>query len=156
MKEVKLTRGYIAIIDDEDYERISQLRWQALPSQNGKIYAKGSLTGKIRKEGQKYQQVLMHRFIMNAQPNTELDHINGNSLDNRKQNLRFTTHRENLRNRRKFKGTNTEYKGVIKRGNKYVMVLQVEFDTPEDAAKLWDKLSKIVYGEHSKTNYPSE
>ena len=98
----------------------------------------------------------MHRFVMNAPPNTELDHINGNGLDNRKENLRFTTHKENLRNRRLFQNSISGYKGVRKKGDKYLMVLQVEFDNPEEAAKLWDRLAKIVYGVHARPNFPNK
>jgi hypothetical protein len=156
MKEIKLTRGYVAIVDDEDFERVSKIRWQSMPNRNGKIYAKGCLTAKLREEGSKPIQVLMHRYVMNAQPNTELDHINGDGLDNRKENLRFTTHQENLRNRRLFHQSILGYKGVMKKGNKYIMVLQVEFDNPEEAARLWDKLAKSVYGDHAKLNFPNK
>jgi hypothetical protein len=154
MKEIKLTRGYVAIIDDDDFERVSKIHWQCMPNRYGKVYAKGCLPLELRNESKKQQQVLMHRFVMNAKPNTELDHINGNGLDNRKENLRFTSHRENLRNRRLFQNSGSGFKGVRKKGNKYIMVLQVEFDTPEDAAKLWDKLAKTVYGKHARLNFP--
>ena len=53
MKEIKLTRGYVAIIDDEDFERVSTIHWQCMPNRYGKIYAKGCLTKEFRKGDKK-------------------------------------------------------------------------------------------------------
>ena len=88
MKEIKLSQGGgIALIDDEDFERVNQRKWGL----SSKRYARGSINSKM---------ILMHRFILNMPKNVDLDHINGNGLDNRKCNLRIATKSQNGGNRK--------------------------------------------------------
>lgn len=85
-KEIPLTQGKVALVDDEDYERLNQFKWFA--SKNGKTYYA------IRKS-----KILMHRTIITPPSGFEIDHINGNGLDNRRENLRIVSHRENCQNK---------------------------------------------------------
>ena len=106
MKEIKLTQGKVALVDDEDFEYLNQWKWCA-HSDGTRFYAERSIfTGRIN--GKKHNKVIkMHRLIMNPESNMHIDHINGNGLDNQKYNLRVVTHRENHHNRvnsRKFIG----------------------------------------------------
>jgi len=73
-------------IDDEDFERVSQYSWSASITGNNKIYLHAMVEGKSAR---------LHRFIMNAPSDKEVDHINGNSLDNTRNNLRLCTKKEN-------------------------------------------------------------
>ena len=86
MKEIPLTRGKFALVDDEDYEWLSQWKWYC------------STTG-YAVRGCKNRILYMHREIAKTKPGMLTDHINRNKLDNRKENLRFCSHRENMKNR---------------------------------------------------------
>lgn len=88
--EIPLTRGQVALIDARDSELVSAHRWTANPTPFGAFYATTSIKGKT---------VYMHRLIVNPPKGKEVDHINRNSLDNRRENLRAVTHLvENMRN----------------------------------------------------------
>lgn len=88
MAEVILTRGYVALIDDEDLPLVSQYRWWA--SSSKKPYAFTQIARK---------NLFMHRLITNAPTGVEVDHINREPLDNRRNNLRLCSRIENCLNR---------------------------------------------------------
>ena len=93
MKEIKLTQNKIALVDDEDYELASSKKWYAAKDHNT-YYAlsKESIgNGKVK-------TLRLHRFLLDAKIGQEIDHENGNGLDNRRENLRFCTHAENIKN----------------------------------------------------------
>lgn len=98
-KSIPLTRGKIALFDDEDYEELSKYKWFIT-----KVYAS-------RHSGNK--TVYMHREIMKTPENMETDHINGDVLDNRRENLRICTRQENARNIRGISSNTSGYKGVV-------------------------------------------
>lgn len=89
MKEIHLTgkRGGVALVDDEDYEALMGFKWNH--AQNGYAY---------RYTFNPRRNILMHREIMNPEPGLEVDHINGNKLDNRRANLRVCDRRTNATN----------------------------------------------------------
>ncbi len=89
MRKIFLTQGMFAIVDDDDFGRLNSQRWCA-DKRNTKYK-----TEFVARNG----QTLMHRVIMKAKEGEEVDHINGNSLDNRKSNLRIVTRRQNAQNR---------------------------------------------------------
>jgi hypothetical protein len=102
-KKILLNKGYYVLVDDEDYEWLNKRKWNVFkPSHtvNHELYYArrtwyfGKVDGKRVEVG-----VLMHRLIMGAKDGEIVDHINNNSLDNRKENLRIVTHRENQLNR---------------------------------------------------------
>jgi len=109
MRIIKLTKNRIALIDEEDFERVNQYKWYAGDGGTGKYYAKRR---PYHKATGKYGTVAMHRFIMDAPIDMEVDHIDGNSLNNQKYNLRICTHAENSRNLRVRKSSKTGYRGV--------------------------------------------
>lgn len=95
MKLIPLTQGMVAIVDDEDFPRISSVKWSVQKNCNT-FYAKRN-TPAIN--GKRQGIELMHRWVLNPPVGKEIDHINGNGLDNRKINLRAVTHRQNGRTR---------------------------------------------------------
>lgn len=105
--KIPLTQDKFTIVDDEDYERISQQPWHY---SNGyakrSLYLGGGRGNPIRKN------LWLHKFIMNAPDNMEVDHINGDTLDNRKANLKICTHLENMQNYHKPKTNTSGYKNV--------------------------------------------
>ncbi len=91
MKEIPLTHEKVALVDDEDYERLVRFKWMAV-SRGYQWYATRNQHGRGNGD------IRMHREVMCAKPNEQVDHINRNGLDNRKQNLRFCTYSENAYN----------------------------------------------------------
>ena len=109
MKTISLTRGYSTIIDDEDFEAISKYHW-SVHVRNKKAYAKTTIWNQNRRT-----RVLMHRMILNhSGKESFIDHVNGDSLDNRRENLRLCTHQENCMNRNPQSNSTTGINGVTK------------------------------------------
>ena len=155
MKDIELTQGKVALVDDEDYEYLKQSKWYAHNQRDGECYAMGG-RGKI----------YMHRLIMGTPKGMYTDHINGNGLDNRKENLRVCTNAQNLMNRPKSKINTTGYKGVTiskyrDRINTYIRA-QININgknkflgfhkTPELAAKAYNKAAIKYHGEFAQLN----
>lgn len=92
MKEIKLTKGFSTLVDDEDYDYLMQWKWFARKSKN-KYYASRSI--RINK---KQFMIQMARVIMNTPNGMEPDHYNHNTLDNQRSNLLNCTHQENCKN----------------------------------------------------------
>ena len=103
MKEIPLGRGFIAIIDDNDYGAVKNHNWWS--SKNGqRVYAISSENGKT---------VYMHRKIIAPEKGMHVDHIDGNGLNNSRKNLRICTRSQNVRNAKKtLSKTTSLYKGV--------------------------------------------
>jgi len=147
MKRMKIKNKYI-FLDDKDFDLISKYKWQL---------AKGRKTYyAIRTTSNPKTTIRMHREILGLKETGEhVDHINGNGLDNTKKNLRICSRDENGRNRRPNKGY--KYKGVIKsNGNKYVAKIKREYlgtyNTPEEAANIYNKYAKKYFGEFANLN----
>jgi hypothetical protein len=111
MKEIKLTQGKFAIVDDEDFEELNKYKWYLKKGKKGTFYAQRT---KWYPNGQYKKAIMMHREIMkkeltNKKPFT--DHINHDGLDNRKNNLRPCTNSQNMANCRQHKDSNSP-KGI--------------------------------------------
>lgn len=149
MKLIPLTQDKIAIIDDEDYNLISYYKWSA-HKDNRMYYARA--WGKERKK-----MLRMHRVIMNAKSNQQIDHINHNGLDNRKSNLRFVNQNQQSQNSRKFQSkTTSKYKGVRYQWKKWEVNIQRDyigrFDEEIDAAKAYNKEAIKRFGKYACLN----
>jgi hypothetical protein len=158
MKTIKLTQEKSTIVDDEDFERLSQMKWHALYNKNNEsFYAHHS----VYRKGKSPTVVRMHRYVLgNIDSRLKVDHKNGNTLDNRKENLRICNTVENGRNRTKKNKLNTSgYRGVSKVKNSTLKIWVAKlfingkskhvgsFETAEEAAKAFDKAAIENYGE---------
>jgi len=104
MKTIPLTQGKVAIVDDEDFDRVSQKKWYAQHNKNT-FYA-------MTRNGKNGGHELMHRRIMNPPKGLEVDHINHDGLDNRRFNLRICTREQNARNSIRKKTNTSGFTGV--------------------------------------------
>src|SRR3990172_10007488 len=128
MAEIKLTNGKKAIVDDEDYYLLNKFIWQATSySKRNNCYACRSSR---KYNDKKKRTIMMHRFIMglNEMDTRQIDHINGDGLDNRKINLRICSRHENLMNKCIAKNNKSGFKGVhwYKNYNKWVSEIRVD------------------------------
>lgn len=153
--KIPISSGRHALIDEDDYELLSKYRWCTSHGYaSTSVYLGG---GRKNKKSVVYR---MHRLVMDAQPGQIVDHINGNRLDNRKQNLRFCTHAENMRNSKPHKNSTQPYKGVKKHRNKWLARIMHNrkevslgmYETPEQAAEAYDSAAKKYHGEFALTN----
>lgn len=153
MKKIKLTQGKYAMIDDEDYERVSQYRWFAARNNDKSVFYAGRTIDK--------KNLGMHRFVLNVSDRRiKVDHINHNTLDNRKFNLRVCSHAENCSNRKPVKGRllpkgviaigKNKYKAQIKKAGKDIHLGY--FDSPTEAALAYNKKALELFGEFAYLN----
>lgn len=115
--KIKLTQDKYAIVDDEDFEYLNQWKWYY--RRNHKKDDGYAIRGKWNNNKQNMDNIRMHRVILGAPKNKKIDHVNGNSLDNRKSNLRYATNTQNIQNSKIRKDNSTGFKGVHKKGKKY-------------------------------------
>lgn len=151
MKEIPLTRGFVAIVDDEDFQQLIQYSWHT--HLNGKtVYAAtcDKITGKY---------IYMHRLIMNF-PACRVDHRNRNGLDCRRENLRLANGEQNNANQGKHRSiTSSAFKGVYfdKSRNKWRAAIDSRhigrFSTQEEAARAYDAEALLRWGDYACTNF---
>ena len=146
MKKIRLTQGKFAIVDDEDFKWLNQWRWYY------RFVGKTGYAANLK--------MYMHRLILKFPKNLEADHINGNTLDNRKINLRIVTKSQNAMNRRiKIHGIYSNYKGVTsnKRCNHWMVFIRSKsaghFNTEHHAALVYDLWADYLFGEYAKLNF---
>ena len=151
MKEIPLTRGAIAIVDDADYEELSQVKWYC--TNNG--YAVRMEPNRQRSDR---RLLYMHRVISLAREGEVVDHANGNPLDNRRENLRICTQAQNVCNRKIGKNNSTGVKGVRMHQGKFQVrithgrkcVYRREFNTLEEAKMARSEVASTYHGQFAR------
>lgn len=157
MRKIELSKGKHTIVDDGLYEELSSYSWHCT------YY--GYAARKSRKTEEDHGAsyiMLMHRFIMNAPAGMDVDHINGDRLDNRMSNLRLCTRGENIKNRIKKKNSTSRFIGVAwdKKRNvwashicsNYKRMFIGHFDNEYDAALAYNEKAKEFHGDYAKLN----
>ena len=162
MKIIKLTQGKGAIVDDDCYERLSKYNWQY-------TYYGYASRGAFKEElaSGSPSNILMHRELMNAPNGVDVDHINGDRLDNRLENLRLCSRKENLRNTMKRMNTkkgvaSSKYKGIYwaKDRNKWRATIRFNgknyhigtFEDELEAAKAYNEYAEKHFGDFARIN----
>jgi hypothetical protein len=157
-RRLYLGQGKWTLLDVKDYYRLRFLKWV--------VYGNGTNLYAIRlqfTEPNKTSTVYMHREIMNPPAGLVVDHRNCDGLDNRRSNLRFATHAQNTRNRRKKKNGSSQFLGVyfnkekstwdsqLKHNEKRIWVGR--FKTEIEAARAYDEAAKKYHGEFARLNF---
>ena len=138
MPRIALSRGYFAEVDDADFDWLTSYNWSALLTDSDVVYAYG-------KFGDKNQ--LMHRVILGARRSEQVDHIDGDGLNNRRSNLRICTHAQNLMNK--------PARGYRKQKGRYYARIMIEgkeialggYATEEEATAAYQAATKRYFGE---------
>lgn len=164
MKEINLSQGKVAFVDDEDFDYINQWKW-CTQKHGHTFYA-------IRSVYHPKSTIRMHRQILNITGTRQIaDHKNRNGLDNRKQNIRICTFENNSQNKKKRLDATSIYKGVNlrrKRGRKdkwecritvskkdiYLGYFPFTREGEINAAKRYDEFAQKYFGEYAKLNFP--
>lgn len=154
MKYINLTKNKRTVIDDEDYEYLNQFKWH--------FSSRYAMRKIWLKDEKRYKSIPMHRLILNNPKNLDIDHIDGDGLNNQKSNLRACTHAQNLINRPKQKNNTSGFKGVYwnKWVNKWfasIMVNQKSINlgfcsSKEEAAKIYNDAAIKYFGNYAYLN----
>lgn len=123
MKEIQLTQGKFALVDDEDFEWLNRWKW-CVDKGGNTFYAQRRLST----IGGKCHKIKMHHAILGKPPKSfEVDHCDGNGLNNQRKNLRFVTRRQNQQNQRNGRKKSSQYPGVYwdKRDKKWIARIQI-------------------------------
>ncbi len=182
MKEIKLWKNknelstLVALVDDEDYDRVMEAVITYTPTGKprkgtGKWYAHEVTPGYIYAMNGP-RDVAVHRVIMNAPKGMDVDHINGDRLDNRKENLRICTRAQNCQNKKLRRDSKSGYKGVYERLETQRFKAYISdpttaypkkrhislghYATAEEAARVYDKAAKEIHGEFAYLNFPED
>lgn len=161
MKELLLTNSRdVALLDDEDYERLRLYPWRKQTNANGKVYV---VRTRSRKEAPGSHLVKLHREIVSAPAGCDVDHVDNNGLNNQSANLRVCTRSENLRNTRKRDNSSAKFKGIYwhKRARKWVAQIKPptghiylgSFADDVEAAKAYDAKARELFGAFAKCNF---
>ena len=156
-RTIHLTQGKISLVSDDDFDTVMAHKWHAV-NFHGHWYAMTNVRADGRQKG-----LLMHRVLLNPPPSYDIDHINGDGLDNQRDNLRLATRSQNLANSCRHNDSSSPWKGVYwdKGAGKWRAHIRINgkkkcignFTTAEDAAKAYDAEAIRLFGDFAKPNF---
>lgn len=155
MKQIQLANNKgVALVSDKHFGLVSEHKWQISPKENTSyavttIYRNGKRTS-----------IRMHRLIMGEPQGKQIDHIDGNGLNNQISNLRICTNSQNHMNQRTIRGV-SQYKGVCRDRGKWRAYITKDWkyhylgrhDSEIEAAKIYDEAARELFGEFANTNF---
>jgi hypothetical protein len=160
MREIALTQGKVALVDDEDFVRVASFKWHAKRGMTGVWYAVRTIPSSTTKSG--HTEQLLHRFLLDVPGGVGIDHENRNGLDNQRHNLRIASKAQNAANRLPQRNSLSGFKGVTWdtadakwRARIHIRGKSVSlgrFPTPEAAARAYDRAAREEWGEFARTN----
>jgi len=158
MKQIRLSQGMCALVDDADYDGIVKWKWFAA-RRGRRVYAARNI---LLPSGCR-TVVYMHREILRPPPGMDTDHINRDPLDNRRVNLRACTRSQNMANQRAGRGA-SRFKGVCwdKNSGKWLASIMRHrkhhylgrFEREVDAARAYTKAARAMFGEFALSDGP--
>lgn len=164
-KTIALSKGKAyATVDVEDFDYLNQWSWKLTAGRATRNKHIGTV-GNWRDGRRKDITILMHRLIMSAPQGMDVDHINGDPLDNRKANLRVCTHAENRRNTKRpisntsgFKGVSLDKRYKTPKWIAFITFMNKSynlgaFDSPKEAALEYDHVARQLFGDFAKFNF---
>jgi len=142
-----LVQGREMLYSDEDQELVASFKWVLSPTKTSKrAYAATN-----KKINGKWRKVYLHHMIVTPHRGFQVDHINGNALDNRRSNLRIVTPYENAQNKRPKEGR--RFKGVrITKDGTYRVSISKAYKSEIEAAQVYNELAKMLFGEFAWLN----
>jgi hypothetical protein len=155
-KKINLTKGKHSIVSDQDYDFVIRIgRW---------CYSNSGYAVHYYPEEGKHKTLYMHRAIMQPPADLQVDHINRDRLDNRRQNLRLATRSENQANKSIGRNNTSGYKGVTLEQGKYAPRIRYyglrirlgRYCDPVEAAMIYDCASRLLYHEFAGLNFPDQ
>ncbi len=163
---IPLTRGREAIADASDLPLLAGRNWHFLKWSGGGI-GWGASRVQVKECGRRVRQrITMHRFLMNAQPGDQVDHINHDTLDNRRANLRIANPSQNQANRLKLAGCSSKFKGVsfeaqtqkwragvwFAENGRRKSIRSKRVTSEIAAAHIYDEYATRIFGDYAMTN----
>lgn len=154
--EVSLSQGRVALVSDEDYELVSQHSWYVV-KKSRTMYAQRSF-----KKGGRWTTQQLHRFLMSPGIGEYVDHVDGDGLNNQRENLRLCSVAENNRNVAPRIDNKSGFKGVRLCNGRWRSEIEFEgtrkhlgmYDNPIDAAKAYDNAAMQHHGHFAWLNFP--
>jgi hypothetical protein len=160
MKKIPLTKGQVALVDDDMFDYLNQWKWQAYLAPNNKYYARRSSRNSIGHR----DEIRMHRLVIGALAGQEVDHINRNTLDNTLHNLRLCSRSQNNINSAPRSYSQSGLKGVCKRIHKKSTIWEAgismngkniylgTYNSPLLAVEAYNAAATKIYGEYAYLN----
>lgn len=158
MKQIKLTQGQVAMVDNEDYDELNAFKWFAhwVPGTQSFRAARHS----PRVNG-KQTTIYMHAVVAGTPKGMHTDHANHDTLDNRRANLRICTNSQNQMNHDQQSRNSSGYKGVAKKGSRWIAQIGVDkklhylgtYSDALEAARAYDEAAKRLHGEFVVLNF---
>lgn len=161
MKEIQLTKGQVALVDDDIYEELNKYNWYAIYIKKRDCYY-AARKKKTDPSSKWCETILMHRFIKGLKKgdHQQIDHINQKTLDNRSDNLRVCTYSQNNMNRKSPGNSHSKYRGIRFAHGKWYARIKYKgkekhlgcFEKEEDAANAYLKAANDAFGEYAYHN----